>query len=109
MTWTPELLAHLCLAATNYLEVLLNEAIISSYQLFQVLLSQRCRNFEQDMLLQRLIQRRDIDPSSLLELAKIYNDLDALIWIHDLLISRIPLPEIRSELSAEMSAALRPR
>lgn len=98
--WNLDLLEQLNLAPPPYLQALIDENIVTIYQALQVLISQPLRNSDQDKMIQRLLQHPDVDPDTLLELARAYDDLEVMVWIHDLIISKIPVPVPQSQVES---------
>jgi hypothetical protein len=90
--WTLDLLTSLIHSPMIYSQTLLEFNLVPLYELIEVLLSQAYRSTDQEMLLKTLVQRHDLDSKILLQLASTYNNIDIMIMIHELAISRITLP-----------------
>jgi hypothetical protein len=88
--WTPDLLEHLNTAPVTYLQSLIESKVLTRSQALHVLFSQQLRSRDQDTMMQQLLRDPTLDSSILLTMAQEYNDLDALIWVHDLIVSKLP-------------------
>jgi hypothetical protein len=91
--WTIDLLENLNTSPVNYLQSLIESKVLTRSQALHVLFSQRSRSQDQDAMMRQLLLDPTLDPSILLTMAQEYDDLDALIWIHDLIVSKPSSPQ----------------